>query len=255
MTVHLDHSDLVSTVNFEKPPMNLLTLDDMRSLVEAHQLADAHPNTRVIITRSGVPGMFSNGLDPHYVLSLTNTQRIDVFQGVADMFCALVHLKKPHLAVIEGPAMAGGAILALTADYRGFEVQKGRISFSEPKVGLPIPQAVVKAIASVVPSRYLRDVVMLAANLDAPASLEFGLADAVGNEKEIQTWVETTATRLARLSPAVVQTTKATLRHSVRESAQQFAKDLGGFATFVGDAFLGEGLRALVENRHPNYTR
>lgn len=255
MTVKLKHRDHISYISFNKPPMNLLTLDDMRDLIEAHQKADAHGETRVIITQSEVAGIFSNGLDPNYVLGLTNTQRVDVFQGVADLFYALVHLQKPHLAVIEGPAMAGGAILALTADYRYFDADLGRISFSEPKVGLPIPHAVCRAIEAVVSPRYVRDVIMMASNMDAATAQTVGLADGVASKAQLQEMVLKQAGRLARLSPAVLRETKSGLRAEVRAAAVDFSRDLGVFASFVGDAFLGEGLRAIVENRHPNFVR
>ena len=255
MSVSVTHKGHFSIVEFSNPPMNLMTLSDMRDLIQGHQQADSHPETRVILTKSGVDDFYSNGLDPNYVLALSNAQRVEVFQGVADLFCALVHLNKPHLTLVNGPAMAGGAILALTADYRFFEQDKGRISFSEPKVGLPIPSAICKAIEAVVARKYVRNVVMMAANLDAAGALEVGLADGVGQGQAAEDQLMDHAKRLARLSPSVMRETKAAVRQEVRSTAEAFARELGVFASFVGDAFLGEGLSALVEGRHPNFVR
>lgn len=253
MSVRLSHQGMVSTVTFDHPPTNLMTIELMGELVRAHRQADQEPGTRVIVTRSAVADVFSNGLDPAYVVAMSPRQRLAIFHAVASMFSALVQLDKPHIAVINGPAMAGGAILAITADYRYFDADHGRISFSEPKVGLPIPYAVCQAIRAVVQAPMVRPIVM-GRNCDAAFASESGLADGVARTTELDGLVGEQAARLARLSPAVLRETKRALRANVIDAAEQFEKDLGNFADFVGETFLGEGLRALLEGRHPNFT-
>ena len=71
MSIELIHEGPVSIVTLNTPPMNLLEIETMDLLVDLHREADAHPDTRVIVTRSAVPNMFSNGLNPQYVLAMS----------------------------------------------------------------------------------------------------------------------------------------------------------------------------------------
>jgi enoyl-CoA hydratase/carnithine racemase len=253
MTIKLAHEGPISRVIMDNPPMNLMTIEFMDELVALHREADAHPKTRVIITESAIPGMFSNGLDPGYVLKTPESERAHIFRGVGRMLHGLFALKKPHICRISGPAMAGGAVLAITADFRYFEAEHGRMSFSEPKVGLPIPQAISSVIAHFCHPTHLRDVVMFAANMDAQTALEYGIADGVATGAAYDEMIAKQAERLSRLSPTVMRTTKQGLRCEILPKAEQLAIGDPAFETFTRNQFLGEGLSALVEGRFPNF--
>lgn len=253
MTLRLEHQGPVSRVILDYPPQNLLTIDIMDGIVEAHREAASRAGTRVILTESAVPGMFSNGLDPQYVLNFAETERVQVFRAVGRMLHGLFSLDKPHICKITGPAMAGGAILAITADFRLFDTEHGRISFSEPKVGLPIPGAVQAVIGQFSQPRYLRDIVLMAKNLDAPAALAAGLADGAASGNDLDEMVRKWAERLVRLSPSVLAATKKAMREKVRHETAAFLEGDPRFDRFTGDQFLGEGLRALVDQRFPRF--
>lgn len=252
MALSLEHQGPVSIVHLDLKPMNLLTIEIMDDLIALHQEADAHPKTRVIVTVSDIPGMFSNGLDPVYMLKRSDAERLDVFRAVGRLLHGLLSLRKPHIAAIDGPAMAGGAILAITADFRLMVKDTGRLSFSEPKVGLPIPEAVTHAIADHCAPAFLREVVMLGKNMDAETAFQYGLADALAEDRAgLQALVEKQVSRLVRLSPAVLAETKRGMRASLLAKSAAFQDSPGNFGDFVGKDFLGEGLQALVEQRHP----
>jgi len=167
----------------------------------------------------------------------------------------LVHLRKPHICVVNGPAMAGGAILAITADFRLFDSEHGRISFSEPKVGLPIPKSVIAVIRRFCATPYLREVVMLGKNMDAVDALKFGLADGAGHGEELAGMTAKLAERLARLSPAVMAEIKRGMVADLFPLTEAMTVRDTDFDHFVGDDFLGEGLAALVERRFADFKR
>jgi len=252
VTVH--HEGAVSTVTFDAPPQNLLDIDLMDRLVQAHLEADAHPRTQIIVTRSAVPQVFSHGLDPRYVLALAPADRPPVFHAIGRVLHHLFALGKPHITVVSGAALAGGAILAIPSDFRFFDADHGRISFTEVKVGLPLPEAVCAVLAHFCTPPMLRDVV-LGKNLDALEAVAAGLGDGMATGAELETLIHKQIERLTRVSPAVLRTTKQYLRRRVLEETAQFTKGDPLFESFVGDDFLGEGLRALVEQRRPRFAR
>ena len=254
MTLKLDHQGPVSIISMNRPPQNLLDIDYMDQLTELHKEADARPETRVIITASQIPAMFSNGLDPKYVIGMEPEKRVAIFESVSRTLHGLFSLNTPHICKISGPAMAGGAIIGITADFRFFDAEHGRLSFAEPKVGLPIPEAVVSVISHCCPPNHIRDVVMLAKNMDAKSALDMGIADGAAPSSELDALIQKQVERLIRLSPSVMSATKAAIRAKTRELTGATNTRGLGFEKFVGDNFLGEGLRALVENRFPNFT-
>ncbi len=252
--VTVTHEGGVSTVTFDAPPQNLLDIDLMDRLVQAHLEADAHPRTQVIVTRSAVPEVFSHGLDPLYVLTLAPADRPPVFHAIGRMLHHLFALAKPHITVVSGAALAGGAILAIPSDFRYFDAEHGRISFTEVKVGLPLPEPVCAVIAHFCTPPMLRDIV-LGRNLDAREAVAAGLGDGMATGAALETMVAKQIERLTRVSPAVLRTTKHYLRRQLLAQTAEFMKGDALFESFVGDDFLGEGLRALVDGRRPRFTR
>ena len=95
---------------------------------------------------------------------------------------------------------------------------------------------------------------MLAKNLDAEQALEVGLADGVATGEALQELVDKQCERLARLSPALIAENKRNLRALAANAAEDFGS-ASGFSQFMTNEFLGEGLAALLENRHPVFEK
>ncbi len=254
--INVRHDKDVSTVTFANPPMNLMDIEIMDALVAAHRDADAHPGTRVIVTRSGLDGIFSHGLNPPLILQCDEDGRVAFFHAVGRLIAGLFSLGKPHISVVNGPALAGGAVIAICSDFRYFDAALGAICFAEPKVGLPVPGALAAVIREVCAPRLLREVVMLGKHIDADLALEAGLADGIAEGGALEAMVEKQVARLARLSPAGLRTTKAGLRQTTLERiAAQGQAEMKNLRPYMGGDFLGEGLNAVLEGRRPVFKR
>jgi enoyl-CoA hydratase/carnithine racemase len=230
----------------------------MDELVAVHRQADDHPGTRVIVTRSGLEGMFCNGLNPMTVLEADAAGRRAIFEGVARLAAGLYTLKKPHIAVLNGPAMAGGAVLAILADFRYMDAERGAICFAEAKVGVPVPEGLVAVIANVCQPSALREVVMLGKKFDPRQALEVGLVDGIAPPGELDAMVNKQVARLSRLSLDVLIACKASLRAAVLPKATNALAMSGAskdFMEFTADEYLGEGLRAFLEGRQPVFAK
>jgi len=248
---------MVSTVTYTNPPFNLLDIDIMDALVAAHREADAHPESRVIVTRSGLEGMFCNGLNPMTVLEMDLEGRKAMFAAVGRLVHGLYSLQKPHIAVLNGPAMAGGAVYAITADFRYMDQDRGALCFAEAKVGIPVPEGLAAVIAGVCLPAMLREVVMLGKKLDPEQALSAGLVDGIAPADELEEFVSTQVARLARLSCDVVKACKASLRAPVLNVTAGMLTESDGdaFARFLGAEYLGEGLTAFMEGRQPVFRK
>lgn len=252
MGIQLKQDGPVATVVFENGPLNLLTNEFINDLVAAHQQADNNPETRVIVTRSKNPGMFSNGLDPQYVLDKDQKGREEVFLHIGKLFYGLYSLKRIHVNLIDGPAMAGGAVLALTSDFR-FWTEKGKMGFSETKVGLPLPGVLAMAIQQIINPSEWRNCTLLGKNYEAKEALKVGLADMMAPEDQFEEEVIKQLQKLTRFSANVLSHTKKEMRAKVREMGKRFCEDQADLAPFLGTSYLGEGLQALVDQRFPRF--
>lgn len=256
MSVSVTHENGASVVHFEKPPLNLLDIDTMNALIAAHKEADQHPETRVIITKSDVPGIFCNGLNPKMVISTPAQERVHIFNAIGRLLHELLFLSKPHIAALNGPAMAGGAILAIAADFRYMNAQHGRFCFAEAKVGLPVPKSVLGVIQLFCKPAAVREIALLGKNMDPAYALEAGMVDGLAdNDEALEDMVAVQTARLSRLSPAVLAKTKRGMRDHLFEMTKAFADHPDDFIEFCGPDFLGEGLTALLEKRSPQFKR
>ncbi len=257
--VTVQHVGLVSTITFNKPPLNLMDAATLDALLVAHQAADAHPETRVMVTRSGVDGIFGNGLDPAHMLSLSQHDRIDVFRAVGRMMQGIYGCMKPHISVINGPAMAGGAVLAVLSDFRYIDEDKGRICFAEAKVGVPIPAGATEMLRVFCQPNWLVEVTMMGKNLNAKLCLEAGLADGIAPADKLEAMVQKQIDRITRLSPAVLRSIKEGIRGPILERIDGMLQGdddaTHEFGLFAGDEYLGEGLTALLEGRAPVFAK
>ena len=255
--ITLSHEGPASIVTLTQPPFNLLDIQTIDRLVALHQEADAHPGSHVIVTRSGLEGMFCNGLNPLTVLDADREGRVAIFEAVARLAAGLYRLKKNHIAVLNGPAMAGGAVLAILADFRYMDSERGVICFAEAKVGVPVPEGLVAVIASVCQPAALREVVMLGKKYEPQDALAIGLVDGIAPASELDALVNKQVARLSRLSLDVLKACKASIRAAVLPNASNALAISSGkaFLDFVGDDYLGEGLKAFMEGRQPVFTK
>lgn len=85
-----------------------------RPLVTALAEGCADPDVRIFVLGSSAPGMFSGGAD----LTLDDAERAEVSDLLYRLYRTMLECPAPILAAIDGPAVGGGAQLALASDVR-----------------------------------------------------------------------------------------------------------------------------------------
>jgi enoyl-CoA hydratase len=141
----------------------------------------------------------------------------------------LFALRRPLLAAVSGHAVAGGCVLALTADHRVLR-RGAQIGLNEVRVGLPLPWSVAILLKASVPPAALSRVALLGQNFKDEEAVALGLAHEV---LEADHFEEACVARLAEFAdrdPAAVGTTKGYLRDAaLREMRAQEAARQGEF--------------------------
>lgn len=84
---------------------------------------------------------FGAGLNLKVLPTLERHEMIDFAAAFMGMFGLVLGHERPVVAAVDGPALAGGAVMALVADFR-LVGPRARIGLTEVPVGIPFPTAV-----------------------------------------------------------------------------------------------------------------
>lgn len=203
------------TLRMNRRHGNAINPELVEGMIDALTEARANPAVRgVLLASSGK--IFCPGLD---LLELRSYDRatLERFLGrLSDCWNALFTFPKPLVAAISGHALAGGCVLALTADRRVLR-WGALVGLNEVRVGLPLPFDVALVLREAVHPRHLADVALLGSNFTDEAAVAAGLVhevhEADGFEPYCLSRLEEYASRDAR----AFALTKGYLRSEVVE--------------------------------------
>ena len=243
----------IALLSLERKPDNSLSIEMMREIIEQYEKLKNNNDIRAVIITSKIPGYFSNGLDIDELLKTPVDTKKKVFQALYDLILCVYGFPKLNIALLNGHAMAGGAILAAATDFRFFSEGSYRIFFSETKIGLGIPQAILQIIESVVGIQNLKRTALLAEPLKIDAAIEIGLADKKFSEKESLENTIRFAKQILAYPDKSYQKTKAAMRKNILNILKNNTNEtLDEFSGFFDENFE-EALLAIKEKRRPKF--
>lgn len=212
--MNVDVVDGVSVVRLDRPPVNALDFD----LVEDAVATIGGLEGPIVVTGAGK--CFSAGVDLRAVADGGREYTDRFLDVMPDAFLAVFDYPGPVVAAINGHAIAGGCVIAMSADVR--LMSTGMIGLTEVAVGVPFPVAALEicryAMGPSVAAAMLR-----AENIDALTALKRGWIDAVVPGDELLSQAIATARALGEHSPFAYATTKEQLHRPARA-----AIDAGG---------------------------
>jgi enoyl-CoA hydratase len=202
--------------------------------------------TRAVLIE-GRSRSFSAGIDLKAVPGLDAIARRGFLRDFGRTLLRLFQFPRPVIAALEGPALAGGAVLALCADVRIASLGPFHIGLKGVSLGVPMPSFAIEiARALLVPSLHMR-FIALGETLDAEAAARAGLLDKLVAPGEACRAALVEAHRLAALpEPAFVSTKRALRGPAVAAAMVREDQDLdallrdGPFST--GSGLSGESL-------------
>lgn len=222
--VRVEARDGVVVVTLDGPRGNALSpafiKEISRALYQAEQLCgpvDDPVHHAVVLT--GKPGVFSAGLDLKEGHALPRNLMADWVDDFEGMFLQLFNFRLPVVAAVNGPAIAGGAVLALACDERVAPLD-GRFEFglNEVALGLPFPSAALEIARFSVEPRQQVEVLLKGRRFDRSEALDRGLVDELA--RDVVAAAIDRAKVYAGLGARAVQKTKADLRYDALTRAR-----------------------------------
>ncbi len=174
--IRIERRDGLAVVRLDKARGNAIDEALVEALRGAATGLGRDDGVRGVLLASAHPKLFSPGLD---LVTLIEYDRpaMHAFMGrFAEMIWALYGLPKPLVAAVNGHAVAGGCVLALTADLRVLR-RGAQIGLNEVKIGVPLPWSVARLLRARVAPAALAPVALLGRNLGDEEALAAGLAD------------------------------------------------------------------------------
>ena len=240
------HDPDIHELRLNRPPANALNpelLAELRARLEEAQGKGARA-----IVLSGLPGMFSAGLDVPYLITLDRAGIEAAWSEFLATVEALVRSPVPVVAAITGHSPAGGAVLSLACDHRLMAKGDFTIGLNEVRLGIPMPRFMFE-MARLAMGQRRAEIACVSGHLFRPEeALASGFVDHLTEPDEVVPKAVEHCRRLLQLPAAAYAGSRASGRHDLQELFDRLDPDAGARLTEVW--FSDEtqaALRGLVE--------
>ncbi|GAB0135049.1 hypothetical protein EsDP_00003401 [Epichloe bromicola] len=164
-------------LTFVSPPDNRLTTAFCRSLLQALDIIEFGGHAPgVVVTTSGIPKFYSNGLDLEHAI---NTDGF--WQLLYDVWVRFLTYPMPTVALLNGHTFAGGLMLSQAHDYRLAPSPKGFLCLNEVLFGAPLKPPMAAIFRHRLAPQTCRTLALEGRRFTGQQAVEVGLADATAS--------------------------------------------------------------------------
>lgn len=237
----------IQELQLARPPVNAFNPELSAALTSAIASSVAEGAGGLVL--SGLPGIFSAGMDVPWLLSVQHDAEAlaNTWETYFDTARALTGSPVPVAAAITGHAPAGGCLLTLCCDYRVMAEGPFALGLNEVQVGIPVPAGVFQLMQRTVGQRQAELLVIGGQMVDAARALDIGLVDELAAPDQVVSkaaaWLES---RLA-LPQAPMLATRAAARADLKAALRKDQLRLDEVLSKWHNPDTQRTLQALVE--------
>lgn len=214
-TVTLEVDGALATLRLSRIHGNAINEELVEDLGAACREAAADPRIRGVLL-AGAGKLFSPGLDLQDLFDLGRPAMERFLDRFSAVVLALYEFPKPLVARIHGHAVAGGCVLALTADWRVLG-EGAMVGLNELRVGLPFPHGVATILREAVPAPRIAEVALFGRNYRGEEAAAVGLVHEVRPAAALDAHCRARLEELAGKDPRAFAVGKRYLRASTVE--------------------------------------
>jgi enoyl-CoA hydratase/carnithine racemase len=150
---------------------------------------------------AGGDKFFCIGLDLPALLQLDRPDMTEFYvrfnQAVLDLYA----LPMPTICAIDGHATAGGAIIAMSSDFRFVSSGRKLIGFNEVKIGVPVPYLADLMLRQITGDRCATEMMFTGEFVEPQQAQKIGLIDDVFSPEDLEEKAVAKISELAALPP------------------------------------------------------
>lgn len=238
--VTLDLDGELATIRLGRDHGNAINGELVEALSDACRQASADDRVRAV-TLAASGKLFCPGLDLLELVELDRPSMERFIERFNACILALYAFPKPLVAAIHGHAIAGGCVLALTADWRVLR-EGASVGLNEIRVGVPFPFGVATILRET--AVRLEEVALFGRNYVGPEAVAAGLVNEVAAAGDFEAACRSRAEELAAKDPAAFAITKRYLRLAAIERIR--AHEAASMHEFV-DTWFSPATRERLE--------
>jgi len=211
-------------ISMDDGKANALGFDMLAQLGAALDRAEQAAKVVVIAGRSG---KFSAGFDLS-VMSQGGDGMVQLLRAGAQLSRRLLNFPAPVVLAVSGHALAMGALLLLSADYRVGVHGTYKIGLNEVAIGMTLPYFAVELARARLATTHLGPAVELARIYEATGAVEAGYLDEAVSEEDLLARATDLAAQFATLNMEAHRQTKARTREQLNAALEAaIDKELG----------------------------
>jgi enoyl-CoA hydratase len=246
-------SDGVAKLVLNNPPLNLVTLELTRQLIQALDELERSDSVRAVVITGAGDTAFCAGADIKEFPTVRDAVVEKKLARENQAFDRIEFLSKPVVAAIEGMAYGGGCEIAMACDIRVI-ADDARVGLPEVNLGVvPGSGGMFRLPRLVGPARAV-ELMYLGDFIDAREAERIGLVNEVVPSGEALPRASRLAQRIARQPRAAISAIKRAVRESAllpHGEAVQLTLKLSDLVFRTDDC--REGVEAFFQKRKPKF--
>ena len=212
----------------------LITMDDGKAnalgfdmLAQLEAALDEAEEAGKVVVIAGRRGKFSAGFDLN-VMGQGGDGMLQLLRGGAAMSRRLLNFPTPVVLAVSGHALAMGALMLLSADYRVGMHGTYKIGLNEVAIGMTLPYFGIELARARLAKTHVGAAVTLAKVYDAEGAMEAGYLDEAVSEEDLLPRVKAIAEQFSALNMEAHRQTKARTREQLNAAlTDAIEKELG----------------------------
>ncbi len=242
--LRIENRGAVRLLVLDRGKANALDPDLVRTLHDAALEAEGDGSVRGVVLTSASPRVFCGGFD----LAKMGTADRETFgrfiRGFEALFYALFLYRKPLVAALPGHAVAGGCLLAGTADFRWAAEGTGTIGLPEASLGVHVPRHFLEALRATVGDHALTRWSLSRGAVSFSEALSLGAVDRLLPPAGLLDAAVAYAEELGTAPGDVYASVKRDLRGTAYEKAREVLEE--SRAVFVDSWFSEAGQKGIA---------
>ena len=234
-----------ATITLNRPDKRN-AIDDLmvKELTTAFSMAARDPDAKVVLLNAN-GNAFCAGADLEYlkrIASFDQEENLKDSSRLAQLYKIVYELRKPVVAAVDGPAIAGGCGLASVCDFIVAGKERAQFGYTEVRIGF-IPAIVSVFLIKRVGEGRARELIMRGGVLTADEALAIGLATIVVPSSDLDATVRSLITELLTQNSSVAMSLCKDLLSKVGgmsiADALDFASNMNAAARMTADCKRG----------------
>jgi enoyl-CoA hydratase len=242
----------IAVLSFDRPPLNAIDAQLVLELAEATAELAADAETRAVLVRSALEGVFMAGADIREFERLAD-EGLDRALVAQEVLARFAELPQPTVAAINGHALGGGLELALACDFRFAARADGAlIGLPEVRLGLLPGAGGTQRLTHLVGPGRATELIMKGLQLSPEEAARDGIVHVLVEPGELEPKARDYAARLARQAPIALRGIKRAIRAAV--TSEGLAVEGEAFVEALASEDARAGVQAFLNGERATFS-